>query len=199
MKRIGITGGIGSGKTTVCEIFKLLGIPVFHADLEARFLQNNDQVIKKQIVEHFGEKIYNKDGRLDRKKMASLIFSRPEELEAINSIIHPAVRQRYMKWCITLQDPPYSLYEAAILFESGYEADFDMNILVFAEERIRIDRVINRDQTTEEIVKKRISNQMSDIDKLSRADFIIENNNNSLLIPQIIKIDNILRDDGKVW
>jgi dephospho-CoA kinase len=199
MKRIGITGGIGSGKTTVCEIFKLLGIPVFHADLEAQFLQNNDQVIKNQIVEHFGEKIYNKYGRLDRKKMASLIFSRPEELEAINSIIHPAVRQRYMKWCSIHQDAPYSLYEAAILFESGYAADFDMNILVFAEERIRIDRVKKRDQTTEEIVKMRISNQMSDIDKLSRVDFIIENNNISLLIPQIIKIDNLLREDGKVW
>ena len=199
MRKIGITGGIGSGKTTVCEIFKLLGIPIFHADQEAKYLQNNDLIIKNQIIKLFGEDIYTSEEILDRQKLATIIFNNKQALFAINEIIHPAVRQRFQTWTENFQAVPYSLYEAAILFESGYASDFDLNILVLANEKLRIERVINRDGTTEEIVKQRIRNQIPDNEKIKLADFIIENNANNLLIPQILKIDKLIREDGKTW
>ena len=199
MRKIGITGGIGSGKTTVCEIFKLLGIPIFHADQEAKYLQNSDLIIKNQIIKLFGEDIYTSEEILDRQKLATIIFNNKQALFAINEIIHPAVRQRFQNWTENFQAVPYSLYEAAILFESGYASDFDLNILVLANEKLRIERVINRDGTTEEIVKQRIRNQIPDNEKIKLADFIIENNANNLLIPQILKIDKLIREDGKTW
>jgi len=199
MKKIGITGGIGSGKSTVCEVFRLLGVPVFHADIEAKNLQNNNLNIKYRIKELFGEDVYTPDGILDRKKMAGIIFNDQKFLEAINGIIHPAVRNCFQKWCENYQKLPYVLYEAAILYESGFASDFDRNILVIAEERLRIERVIKRDQITEENIKERIKNQMPDIEKVKKTDFIIENNNQSLIIPQILKLDKLIREDGKNW
>jgi len=199
MKKIGITGGIGSGKSTVCEVFRLLGVPVFHADIEAKNLQNNDLNIKYRIKELFGEDVYTPEGILDRKKMAGIIFNDQKFLEAINGIIHPAVRNCFQKWCENYQKLPYVLYEAAILYESGFASDFDRNILVIADERLRIERVIKRDQITEETIKERIKNQMPDIEKLNKADFFIENNNQSLIIPQILKLDKLIREDGKNW
>jgi dephospho-CoA kinase len=177
----------------------LLNVPVFHADLEARFLQNNDLHIKSFIVERFGEQLYTPDGILDREKMAWIIFNDPEALASINEIIHPAVRQKFLKWCEGYEDAPYILYEAAILFESGYNSDFDRNILILADEKVRIERVISRDHTSEELVRQRISNQMPDIDKIKMADYIIENNDKSILFPQIIKLDKLFREDGEIW
>lgn len=199
MKKIGITGGIGSGKSTVCDIFKLFDVPVFHADLEARFIQDNDPHIKNLIVERFGDQLYTPDGILDRGKMAWIVFSDPKALAAINEIIHPAVRQKFLIWIKDFPNAPYILYETAILFESGYNSDFDRNILILADEIIRIERVIRRDQTTEELVRQRISNQMPDIDKIKKADHIIVNNENCLLYPQIINLDKLFREDGKIW
>ncbi len=198
MKKIGITGGIGSGKTTVCDIFKLLGVPVFHADFEAKYLQNYDTGIKNQIIMLLGDQAYNGDGVLDRQMVAGIIFNNPKALAAVNQIIHPAVRQRFVKWCMEQQDVPYVLYEAAILFESGYAMDFDRTILVLADEKTRINRVIKRDHVTEEFVKQRISNQLSDSEKINRVDYLIDNNNESLLFPQILKIDQLIREDGKI-
>ena len=199
MKKIGITGGIGSGKTTVCKIFKLLGIPVFHADIEARYLQDNDSGIRNQIIKLFGKDIYTPEEILDRRKVATIIFSDKQALRAMNEIIHPAVRMRFMKWSEDFDSVPYILYEAAILFESGYASDFDLNILVYANEKIRIERVINRDNSVENEIKQRIVNQMPDFEKIKRADFIIENNVEHLLIPQILKIDKLIRENGKTW
>lgn len=193
MKKIGITGGIGSGKTTVCEIFKLLGVAVFHADDEARNLQNNDLQVKKQLIELFGERIYSPDGMLDRKKLADVIFNDAKALADVNAIIHPAVRKCFLKWAENHQDTPYILYEAAILLESGYASDFDRNILILADEKIRINRVIMRDHTSEELVKQRIVNQMPDIQKIKLVDYVIENNNQMLLFPQVVKLDQLIR------
>ena len=193
MLKIGITGGIGSGKTTVCEIFKLLGIPVFHADAEARNLQNNDLQVKKSLKELLGEKIYNQKGELDRTSLARIIFNDPILLERVNSIIHPAVRQQFMLWSNIHTKEPYQLYEAAILIESGYSSDFDKNILVYSDESIRIERVVKRDHTTEALVKQRISNQMPDIQKIKLVDYTIENNNTTLLIPRVIALDKLIR------
>ncbi|HEY3390810.1 MAG TPA: dephospho-CoA kinase [Prolixibacteraceae bacterium] len=197
MKKIGITGGIGSGKTTVCEIFKLLGVPVFHADAEAKILQNNDLHIKDLLIRQFGIHIYSPEGVLDRKKMAELIFNDSEALAKVNSIIHPAVRQSFLKWSESHQDAPYILYEAAILLESGYASDFEKNILVLADEKVRIDRVIRRDHLSEKLIKQRINNQMPDEIKINLVDYIIENNDEKLLIPQIIELDKLIRSDGK--
>ncbi|MEI6677229.1 MAG: dephospho-CoA kinase [Mariniphaga sp.] len=198
MKKIGITGGIGSGKTTACEIFKLLGVPVFHADTEARNLQNNDLTIKKRLIELFGGEIYTDDGMLDRKQLAKIIFNNHEALLAVNTIIHPAVRQCFMKWLEKHQNSAYVLYEAAILFESGYASDFDKIILILADEAVRIRRVVHRDGTSEDLVKQRISNQIPDFEKIDKADHILENNGFKLLLPEIIKLDQLIREDGKI-
>ncbi len=198
MIKIGITGGIGSGKSIVCEIFSLLGIPVFNADFEARSLQNSDPEIKYQIGRAFGPSIYNSDGILDRKRLAEIIFNNKQALAAINGIIHPAVRKKFLEWCQKFRSAPYTLYEAAILFESGYAKDFERNIVVLSQENLRIARVIERDHVTEEIVKKRILNQMSDRDKSILADYHIDNNDNYLLIPQVLNIDKLIREYGKV-
>ena len=193
MLKIGITGGIGSGKTTVCEIFKLLGIPVFHADAEARILQNHDLQVKKSLKELLGEKIYSQKGELDRTSLARIIFNDPILLERVNSIIHPAVRQQFMLWSNIHTKEPYLLYEAAILLESGHSSDFDKNILVNSDEKIRIERVVKRDHTTEALVKQRIKNQMPDIQKIKLVDYTIENNNTTLLIPRVIALDKLIR------
>ena len=199
MKKIGITGGIGSGKTTVCEIFKLLGVPVFHADLEAKFLQNNDLHIRDLLIKLFGNQIYSLNGMLDRKKLAGLIFNDSESLANVNAIIHPAVRQNFLKWTNIHKDASYILYEAAILLESGYASDFDSNILVLADEKVRIERVVKRDRVSEDLVIQRINNQMPDSKKLTMVDYIIENSNVKLLFPQIIELDKLFKSDGKNW
>ncbi len=197
MKKIGITGGIGSGKTTVCEIFKLLGVPVFHADDEARNLQNTDIQIRRSIIKHFGEQIYSQEGILDRKKLAAIVFNNPVALAKLNAIIHPAVRENFLKWTENHLEEPYVLYEAAILIESGYGSDFDKTILIVADEKSRIGRVTRRDGSPEELVKQRISNQMTDIQKIKHVDYIIENNNNELLIPRVIELDRLIRENTK--
>jgi len=195
MKKIGITGGIGSGKSTACEIFKLLGVSVFHADDEAKNLQNNNLQIKNYLIELFGEHLYSEDGLLDRKMLAGLIFNDTKALAKVNAIIHPAVRQNFLKWVENKQNDNYVLYEAAILLESGYSVDFDRNILILADEKIRIERVMKRDSISEELVKERIKNQMSDIEKINLVDYVLENSDDKLLIPQIIALDMVIRED----
>jgi dephospho-CoA kinase len=198
MKKIGITGGIGSGKTTVCEIFKLLGIPVFHADEEAKNLQNNDPKIINRLTELFGVHIYSMEGKLDRKKLAAIIFNDSKALEKVNAIIHPAVRCNFLKWAENHSSEPYVLYEAAILLESGYASDFDKNILILAEENVRIKRVMRRDHTSATLIRQRIKNQLPDIKKIKMVDYTIENNDEKLLFPQIIELDKMIREDGKI-
>jgi len=199
MKKIGITGGIGSGKSTVCEIFKLLGVPVFHADLEAKNLQDNDIQIKNAIIERFGTQFYTQEGVSDRKRIAAIIFNDQEALTAMNEIIHPAVWQRFLRWSEDYRYAPYLLFEAAILFESGFASNFERNILILADEKVRIERVIKRDCTTEAAIKQRIANQLSDNEKIHMADYIIENNQENLLLPLIVQLDKLIRENGKNW
>ena len=193
MKKVGITGGIGSGKSTVCDIFQLLGVPIFHADVEAKYLQNNDLTIIGQLIELFGPDIYLSGGVLDRKKLAGLIFNDQDLLAKVNQIIHPAVRLCFINWSIEFTNEPYVLYEAAVLLENGYASDFDKKILIIADENIRIERVIKRDSMSEALVRERIKNQMTDGQKISMVEYVIENNNRLLLIPQVIELDQLLR------
>lgn len=173
MKQIGITGGIGSGKTTVAKFFKEFGIPIYIADDEAKKLMHCSP-IKEELLLLFGNQTYDADGNLNRKYIASQVFNDKHLLEQLNAIVHPRVAQDYKKW-VENQHAPYLLYEAAILFETGKHKEFDYNILVTAPKKERISRLKKRDNATEEEIKSRMENQWSDEKKEKLADWTIEN------------------------
>lgn len=173
MKVLGLTGGIGSGKTTVAGFFKELGIPVFIADVEAKKLMLEDEKIKAAIIQLFGEEAY-KEGIPDRKFIASKVFGDNEKLEQLNGIIHPAVAKHFKTWKQD-QDAPYVIYEAAILFEKGGYRKCDFNLLITAPFEQRVARLQERDSSTLEEIEARMSHQWSDEKKAELADFIIEN------------------------
>jgi len=173
MKQIGITGGIGSGKTTVANFFKEFGIPVYIADEEAKKLMHRSP-IKEELLELFGEKAYDSDNKLNRTYIASQVFNNKALLDKLNAIVHPRVAQDYKAW-VEKQHSAYVLYEAAILFETGKHKQFDYNILVTAPKQERISRLLQRDDTTEEEIKARMENQWSDQQKEKFADWIVEN------------------------
>lgn len=195
---VGITGGIGSGKSTICEVFKLLGVPVFEADSIARQLMNTHPEIKKGLINLFGDEIYIAESVLDRKKLADIIFNDHLQLAKTNALVHPIVRNEFNSW-IKKQDTKYVLHEAAILFESGFYKMMDFTILVSAPEDQRIERVVQRDGTSSKLVKERIDKQWRDEKKREFASVEIKNDNNDLVIPQIIKIDKQLKEYGKIW
>lgn len=195
---IGITGGIGSGKSTVCRIFKILGIPVFEADLVAKFLINSNSNIRNGLIELFGKDIYDESNRVDRKMLANLIFNDDIFMEKVNQLVHPEVRNEFVKWH-NLQKQAYIIHEAAILFESGFYKMMDYTILVSAPEENRISRVTARDNVPAEQVKMRMEKQWPDEEKRSLASFELVNDNKNLLIPQILEIDKKLKTHGKIW
>lgn len=194
---VGITGGIGSGKSTVCEIFKILGVPVFEADKVAKNLMNENIVIRQNLVEWFGNEIYS-ENQLNRKLLAEHIFNDNNLLTKVNSLVHPIVREEFEKWK-NKQETVYSVYEAAILFESGFYKLMDFTILITAPEQIRINRVMKRDNLSQDQVVARINNQWTDDKKRKLATTVIINDNKNLIIPQIIEIDKKLKRDGKIW
>jgi dephospho-CoA kinase len=173
MRVVGLTGGIGSGKTTVAGFFKELGIPVYIADVEAKALMNTDMEVKAAVKALFGEESY-KDGRADRKYIASQVFGDPGKLNRLNGIIHPAVARHFEAWKHS-QEAPYVIYEAAILFETGGYKKCTYNILVTAPFNIRIERLKQRDNSTLEEIEARMNHQWSDEAKAKLADFTIEN------------------------
>ncbi|HCY42177.1 MAG TPA: dephospho-CoA kinase [Prolixibacteraceae bacterium] len=195
MIKVGITGGIGSGKSTACRVFSILGIPVFIADLAAKQLMNTSSEIRDQLIRVFGKEVYLPDRTIDRKYLAGIVFNDPSLLARLNSIVHPVVRKAFDDWCSTKQ-APYVLHEAAILFESGFYKNMDKTITVATKLEERIKRVTKRDHLSEELVMQRIKNQMSDAEKIKLADFVICNNEDELIIPQIIEIDKKLRIHG---
>ncbi|WP_163325350.1 dephospho-CoA kinase [Draconibacterium mangrovi] len=196
--KIGITGGIGSGKSVICQVFKLLGAPVFEADAWAKKLVNTHPEIKTGLIDWYGPDIYSPNGTIDRKKLAGIIFTDSTQLKKVNELIHPVVRQEFMIWA-DKQSSPYVVHEAAILFESGFYKMMDNTILVTAPENMRIDRVTKRDGSTIEAVKERMDKQWSDEQKRKLASKEIKNDNKTLLIPQLIEIDKQLKKYGKIW
>ena len=188
MLKVGITGGIGSGKTTVCKVFETLGVPVYYADLEAKKLQEQDAEVKGAILKEFGENILNASGSIDRAKLAAIVFNDKDKLQKLNNIIHPAVANHFNNWLTTNKTSKYTLQEAAILFESGVYKRVDKIISVIAPIDIRILRTAKRDNISEELVQQRMKNQISDEEKIKRSDFIIYNDEQQLLIPQVIRI-----------
>ncbi len=195
--KIGLTGGIGSGKSIVAKIFKAIGIPVFVADDEAKKIINNNTKVKQKIVHLLGEGIYLKDGTIDRKKLANLIFNDNIVLKNINLIVHPEVHLVFEEWH-KQQKTAYTLYEAAIIFETGFYKNMDFNILVVAEQKLRLKRVAERDNSSEKQVLERMAKQWPDEKKINLANTLI-NNNNNLLIPQVLEIDRKLKENGKIW
>ncbi|MFC7358562.1 dephospho-CoA kinase [Jejudonia soesokkakensis] len=186
MKIVGLTGGIGSGKTTVAAMFSELGVPVYIADIEARALTNRSKVIKRKIIELLGNKSF-KDQELDRDYVAGIVFKDSEKLEALNSIIHPRVARHFKKW-VAKQDGEYCIKEAAILFENGGYKQCDATILVTAPEEIRITRVLQRDTTTKQAIQERMNAQWTDAKKIKLATYCIENINLEATQKEVKKI-----------
>ena len=184
--KIGLTGGIGSGKTFVGAIFSKLGIPVFNADIQAKKCMVDDAFLKQEIQNVFGDKVYE-NGLLQKEILAEIIFNDKQKLEELNQLVHPVVKQNFEDWCIN-QTSKIVIKEAAILFESDAHLTLDKVICVSANEETRVDRVIKRDNTSRKQVFSRIKRQISQNEKEKLSDFIIVNDGIELLLPQIIKI-----------
>jgi dephospho-CoA kinase len=189
MLKIGITGSIGAGKSTVAGIFKVLGIPVFDADATAKNILNTDSVLREQIAATFGSETY-KNGLLDKKYLATLVFNNPDQLAKLNALVHPATIEAANIWAkhCEEQGSPYILKEAALLFEAGTNIGLDFIIGVTAPVEMRIARVMERDHVTREEVLKRMQHQLDDTEKMKRCNFVIDNNEVSLVIPQVLAL-----------
>lgn len=196
---VGITGGIGSGKSTVCRIFQILGVPVFEADAVAKNLYDTNPEVKAGLIRLFGEEIYTADDLLDRKKLASLIFTNEIHLKKVSELVHPVVRKAFESWLKMHEKQPYIIHEAAILFESGFYKMMDFTILVSAPEKERIKRVMARDGISGQMVRERMQKQWNEEKKQQLASKILVNDNKNLMIPEIIQIDKNLKKHGKIW
>jgi dephospho-CoA kinase len=189
MFKVGVTGGMGSGKTLVCRIFEILSVPVYYADFQAKRLMESDAGIREELKKMFGSTIVSRD-KIDKKKLAQIIFNDNNALKSVNRIIHPAVRKDFDAWVNNISGCDYIIEEAAILFESGAYKLLDFNITVSAPEEMRIKRVVLRDHTTRESVISRLRNQMIEEERNRLADAVILNDESELLIPQVIRLHN---------
>ena len=198
MLRIGLTGGIGSGKSTVAKIFEVLGIPVYYADAAARRLMNEDKELKKNIITHFGKESYV-DSQLNRPYIASIVLNDKEKLELLNSLTHPATIRDANIWMQELaesrgQSSLYTIKEAALIFESGSAEHLDRVIGVYSPAPLRIQRTMQRDKITKEEVLQRMNRQMDEDKKMKLCNFVIINDEKQLLIPQVLKLHDKLLD-----
>lgn len=189
MLKVGITGGIGSGKTTVCRIFETLGIPVFYADQVAKEIMVKDLVLIEELKTAFGAESYSADGVLNNKYIAGIVFENKLELEKLNALVHPAVFRAFDQWEKNIPvTVPYTLKEAALLFESGSYRMCDINILVKAPLRLKIERVMKRDQVSEMQILARMDKQFSDEQKEAMADHLIQNSEDQSLVKQVFEL-----------
>ncbi|MBL7897531.1 MAG: dephospho-CoA kinase [Crocinitomicaceae bacterium] len=180
---VGITGGIGTGKSIICRALSIMGYPVFYSDDQAKLILENDPLTIEKVKEFFGESAY-RDSKPDRGYIASKIFNQPELRSALNSIIHPKVRQKFVEWSEN-QNSSVVFNEAAILFETGAYKNFSYTILITAPEEIRINRIKKRDQAAAEEIRKRMASQWPDEQKIPMADFVIENDDQKAVLPQL--------------
>lgn len=194
MKRIGLTGGIGSGKSTIARAFRVLGVPVYDSDTRSKWLNEHDEVIIKGLKALLGDDIYTAEGKLDKKRMAQMIFSNSELLKKVNELIHPRVFEDFDLWAKEKERDghPYVINEAAIMVENGGYRKMDKLIVVSAPEELRIERCMLRDNATREMVVARIRNQMSDTERLKVADFTIVTDDRHYVLDDIMEIDKQL-------
>ena len=195
MLSVGISGGIGSGKTLVCTIFQVLGISIYNSDLEAKKIMETNQQVKNEIINLLGEECYFNNKTLNRKFIAQKVFNQKDLLSKLNDIVHPAVRKDAEIWSKKItQNGGYYLRESAILFETGIYKQLNYNILVTAPQDLRIQRIKKRDRLSDEDITLRMLNQWGDEQKLRLTDFVVINDGETFLIPQILKIHRILKD-----
>ena len=190
MLRLGITGGIGSGKTTVCKIFETLNIPIYYEDDRAKWLMVKSPSLQTGIIQLFGDKAYAADGSLNRAHIGGIAFKDPAKLQKLNALVHPAVfvdGENWQQEQLAL-GVPYTLKEAALIYETGSYKMLDKVIVVTAPEEIRIQRVMKRDKLTAEEVKERIARQMPESEKVEKADYVIQNDGQHSLIKQVLQI-----------
>ncbi|MCH8317133.1 MAG: dephospho-CoA kinase [Bacteroidetes bacterium] len=191
--KIGITGGIGTGKSIVCKIFELLGIPIYDADARAKWLLTHDEELIKQIKQHFGENVYlsANDNQLNKKFLSDRIFKNPNQLDLLNGLVHPKVMDDHEKWQKNNIHHPYIIKEAALLYESGSYKYLDKIITVYAPVPLRIERILKRDpHRTESDVKAIMAAQISDEEKVKKADYVIYNDDKKMVIPQVLELHN---------
>ena len=186
MLRIGLTGGIGSGKSTVAQIFAVLGIPVYYADEAAKRIMNTDSYVRSQIIKAFGDESYI-DGCLNRSHLSSMVFGNKENLALLNSIVHPATIADAENW-MKLQTSAYIIKEAALIFESGSQKNLDIVVGVYAPETLRIKRIISRDVVSPSAVEARINNQLDENIKMRLCDHVIVNDEETLVMPQVVAL-----------
>ena len=198
MLKVGITGGIGSGKSIITNVFRNLGVPVYNSDNVAKKIINTDLNLKKQLINNFGESIYLPNGKINRSLLSKIIFSDRKALEKVNSLVHPAVKQHFIKWMEMKHEYSYILKEAAILFESGTYKNLDAVVTVYSPVNLRISRVVKRNGISREQVISKINNQLSDEEKMKRSDYIIYNDDRLLVVPQVLKLHETLSNRSEV-
>ncbi len=195
MMRVGVTGGIGSGKSTACEMFAELGVSLYDCDSEAKRLMAESEGVRVQLVAAFGEAVYA-GGELNRAYLAERVFGDAEQLKALNAIVHPAVREDFRRWCAEHERDAYVLMESAILFDAGFESEVDVTLAVVAPRELRIMRVCNRNGMTPGQVEERMAHQMSDDDLHARADYTMVNISLDYLRSDVEAMDKILRREA---
>lgn len=195
MIRVGLTGGIGSGKTTVARVFKTLGVPVFEADAEGRRVLNEDQDVIQDVAQRFGNGVL-RNGLVDRAAVADIVFNDPVALKDLNAIVHPAVRKGFQRWAGE-QQAAMVIMESAIMVESGSSKLMDRIVLVSAPEELRLQRVMARDRVEPTVVQARMANQVSEEERLSIAQHVIHNDDKQLVIPQVLAVHAALLNFAK--
>ncbi len=196
MLSIGITGGMGSGKTTCCEIFTSLGVPVYNADMRGKFILQENAHAKEKLLNYFGKDIFDDKGILDRKKLAAIVFNNTEKLRILEGIVHPAVQEDFADFRRAHFTAKYIVKEAALLYESGTYKDLDKIIVVDAPMEIRLKRIMERDGISSDEIMARIEKQWPDEKKLEMADYIIQNDDRELLLPQVLKLHEMFLNYG---
>jgi dephospho-CoA kinase len=194
--RIGLTGGLGSGKTTVAKVFEVLGVPVYYADDAAKRIMNSDPEVRKQIINHFGSKSYSASG-LNRQYLAAMVFHDKQKLDLLNSIVHPVTINDAEEW-MRRQTAAYAIKEAALIFESGAQKDLDLVIGVSAPVSLSIHRAMKRDSLSREEVKRRMDRQISDTIKMRLCDHVILNDEQTLVIPQVLELHRQLMEKSSM-
>lgn len=191
--RVGITGGIGSGKSMVCQMLHFMGVPIYYADIRAKWILSNQKAVIVAVKELFGEEAYLPDGAYNRPFVAKMAFENPEKLAALNALVHPAVEEDSRLWHEALgQIAPYTVKEAALMIESGSHRFLDKLVVVTAPEDVRLARVVARDGLAEADVRRRMANQLPEAEKLRLADFVIQNDGRTPLIPQVVALHRAL-------
>lgn len=189
--KIGITGGIGSGKSTICKIFQQLNVSIYDADTWAKFLMTNDEKLILQLKKTFGSEIYDSKKKLNRALLAQKVFNNPIALAKLNALVHPALALHFEEWISNKKSEKYILKEAALLFETNAHKKLDQIITVFAPKEIRIERVKKRNQMSRKAILARMEKQMPETEKIQKADFVLYNDGSQMLIPQVLKLHKI--------